>query len=151
MKRSATLLPFSCPHKRTKRPPYYPLFILCIHRIEQRRKTKFRLIFFTGRPVFYVEKQKNDPQKKDTFIKQKAGGRRLFFKTQYAIRKTHLVILLFSFWMTSWAPPSTMEVAETSVSTAFFWNSGMVSAPQLHMVLFTLARLMATLSFKEPA
>ena len=56
-----------------------------------------------------------------------------------------------SFWITSWAPPSTMLVAETRVSTAFSCSSGMDRAPQLHMVDFTLLRVMATLSFRVPA
>ena len=63
----------------------------------------------------------------------------------------YLTELPFSFWMTSCAPPSTMEVADTSVSTAFSCSSGMVSAPQLHMVDLTLARDIATLSFRLPA
>ena len=36
--------------------------------------------------------------------------------------------------MTSWLPPSTMEVEETTVRRAFCCSSGMDSAPQLHMV-----------------
>ena len=56
-----------------------------------------------------------------------------------------------SFWMTSWAPPSTMEVAETRVSFAFCWNSGIFSAPQLHIVERTLLSVRATLSFRRPA
>ncbi len=40
--------------------------------------------------------------------------------------------------VTSWAPPSTMEVAETSVSLASFCRSGMVMTPQLHIVDLTL-------------
>ena len=56
-----------------------------------------------------------------------------------------------SFWMTSWAPPSTMLVEETSVRTAFSCSSGIVRAPQLHMVWRTLLRVSATLSFRLPA
>ena len=44
-----------------------------------------------------------------------------------------------------------MEVADTSVSFALSWNSGIVSAPQLHMVLFSFSRVMAMLSFRLPA
>ena len=40
--------------------------------------------------------------------------------------------------VTSWAPPSTMEVAETSVSLASRCRSGMVITPQLHIVDLTL-------------
>ena len=53
--------------------------------------------------------------------------------------------------ITSWAPPSTMEVAETSVSLAFCCSSLMLRAPQLHMVDFTLVRERFTLSCREPA
>ncbi len=56
-----------------------------------------------------------------------------------------------SFWMTSWAPPSTMLVDETRVRTAFSCSSGIVSAPQLHIVCFTLLSVRATLSFRDPA
>ena len=52
---------------------------------------------------------------------------------------------------TSWAPPSTMEVAETRVSLAFSRNSGMVRAPQLHMVERILDRVVAIPSAEEPA
>ena len=65
--------------------------------------------------------------------------------------RNYLTVFPFSFWMTSCAPPSTMEVADTRVRTAFSCSSGMVSAPQLHMVDLTLARDMATLSFRLPA
>ena len=63
----------------------------------------------------------------------------------------YFIVGAVSLRMTSWAPPSTMEVAETRVSLAFCWNSGMVSAPQLHMVDFTLLSVIATLSFRLPA
>ena len=46
---------------------------------------------------------------------------------------------------------STMLVAETNVRTAFFCSSGIVSAPQLHMVDLTFANDIATLSFSVPA
>ena len=55
------------------------------------------------------------------------------------------------FSTTSWYPPSTMEVADTRVSRALAWRSGMVVTPQLHMVDLTLYRLLATLSFRGPA
>ena len=63
----------------------------------------------------------------------------------------HLITAEVSFWITSWAPPSTMLVADTRVSTAFSCSSGMDRAPQLHMVDRTLLRVMATLSFRVPA
>ena len=44
-----------------------------------------------------------------------------------------------------------MLVAETSVSFAFFCSSGIVSAPQLHMVERTFDSDSATLSFSAPA
>ena len=40
--------------------------------------------------------------------------------------------------ITSWYPPSTILVELTTVSLAFFCSSGMVMAPQLHIVAFTL-------------
>jgi len=53
--------------------------------------------------------------------------------------------------VTSWAPPSTMEVAETRVSLASRWRSGMVMTPQLHMVDLTLYKEASTLSWRGPA
>ena len=53
--------------------------------------------------------------------------------------------------VTSWAPPSTMETEETRVSLASLCRSGMVMAPQLHMVDLTLYRLASTLSWRVPA
>ena len=53
--------------------------------------------------------------------------------------------------VTSWAPPSTMETAETRVSFAPFWKSGMLMKPQLHIVALTLYREASTLSCREPA
>lgn len=58
---------------------------------------------------------------------------------------------LLSLSTTSCAPPSTMLVEEISVIFAFFWSSGMVRQPQLHMVERTLERESSTLSFKLPA
>ena len=55
------------------------------------------------------------------------------------------------FSTTSWLPPSTMEVEETTVSLAFCCSSGMESAPQLHMVLLTLYRVVWTPSASGPA
>ena len=40
--------------------------------------------------------------------------------------------------VTSWYPPSTIDVADTSVRRAFFCRSGMFVTPTLHMVDFTL-------------
>ena len=40
--------------------------------------------------------------------------------------------------VTSWYPPSTIDVAETSVIFASRWRSGIVVTPQLHIVDFTL-------------
>ena len=59
--------------------------------------------------------------------------------------------LLWSLTSTSCAPPSTMEVAETRVSFAFFWSSGMFKAPQLHIVERILLSVVIRLSCKEPA
>ena len=53
--------------------------------------------------------------------------------------------------VTSWAPPSTIEVAETRVSLASRCRSGMLITPQLHMVDLTLYREASTLSCREPA
>ena len=61
----------------------------------------------------------------------------------------HMVYLLRR--VTSWAPPSTMETAETRVSLAFFCRSGMLVTPTLHMVDFTLYREASTLSCRGPA
>ena len=58
---------------------------------------------------------------------------------------------MLSFRMTSWLPPSTMLVEETTVSLAFCCSSGMESAPQLHMVERTLYSVLETPSFSEPA
>ena len=44
-----------------------------------------------------------------------------------------------------------MDVDETMVSFAFSCSSGMVSAPQLHIVDFTFDSVRSTLSFSEPA
>ena len=44
-----------------------------------------------------------------------------------------------------------MLVEETTVRRAFSCNSGIESAPQLHMVLRTLASVTATPSFSAPA
>ena len=52
---------------------------------------------------------------------------------------------------TSWLPPSTMLVEDTTVRRAFSYSSGMVRAPQLHMVLRTLYRVVFTPSAREPA
>ena len=59
--------------------------------------------------------------------------------------------LVVSFKSTSWAPPSTMDTELTSVSFAFSRSSGMVSAPQLHMVERTLASVVAMPSLRAPA
>ena len=53
--------------------------------------------------------------------------------------------------VTSWYPPSTMEVEDTRVSLASRCRSGIFVTPQLHMVLLTLYRLASTLSCREPA
>lgn len=52
---------------------------------------------------------------------------------------------------TSWLPPSTMLVEETTVSRAFSCSSGIELQPQLHMVLFTLYRVVCTPSARGPA
>lgn len=56
-----------------------------------------------------------------------------------------------SFKTTSCAPPSTILVEETSVIFAFSCNSGIVKAPQLHIVDLILLKVKPTLSFKLPA
>ena len=67
-------------------------------------------------------------------------------------KKTYSVTLVALFFrMTSWLPPSTMLVEETTVRRAFYCSSGMVSAPQLHMVLRTLESVTYTPSFSAPA
>ena len=53
--------------------------------------------------------------------------------------------------ITSWLPPSTMLVEETTVSLALDWSYGMELQPQLHMVLFTLYRVDWTPSARGPA
>ena len=55
------------------------------------------------------------------------------------------------FKSTSWLPPSTMLVEETTVRRAFSCSSGIVSAPQLHMVLLTLYSVVCTPSASAPA
>ena len=58
---------------------------------------------------------------------------------------------VFSFRMTSCAPPSTILVEETSVRTAFSCSSSIESAPQLHIVDLTFESDKATLSLRDPA
>lgn len=55
-------------------------------------------------------------------------------------------VIFWSFSTTSCAPPSMILTEETSVSFAFSCNSGMLSAPQLHIVCFIFARVTARLS-----
>ena len=52
---------------------------------------------------------------------------------------------------TSWAEDSWIVVAETSVIFAFSCSSGMLSAPQLHIVWMTLLVVWSTLSCRWPA
>ena len=66
------------------------------------------------------------------------------------LAQNHSALELF-FKITSWLPPSTMEVEDTTVSRAFSCSSGMVSAPQLHMVDFTLYSVVCTPSASGPA
>ena len=73
-------------------------------------------------------------------------GRRL------AIRGNSCQLLGEAFFrITSWLPPSTMEVEDTTVRRAFCCNSSMLSAPQLHMVLRTLYSVVCTPSASGPA
>ena len=70
--------------------------------------------------------------------------------------QTEAGILIYTGWLvdlstTSCAPPSTMETLLTSVSLAFSCSSGIVSAPQLLMVLRTLESVSWTLSLRGPA
>lgn len=60
-------------------------------------------------------------------------------------------VILLSFNTTSWAPPSTILTDDTRVSLALLWNSGMLKAPQLHMVERTLLSVMLRLSWRLPA
>ena len=66
------------------------------------------------------------------------------------LAQNHSALELF-FKITSWLPPSTMEVEDTTVSRALSCSSGMVSAPQLHMVDFTLYSVVCTPSASGPA
>ncbi len=66
-------------------------------------------------------------------------------------RSSYFISICLFLVMTSCAPPSTILVAETNVITAFFCNSGIVSAPQLHIVDFILATVVFTLSLSLPA
>ena len=72
------------------------------------------------------------------------------------IRKLHEILppykrIYLFLRVTSWAPPSTMETAETRVSFASLCRSGMVVTPTLHMVDLTLYREASTLSCRGPA
>ena len=72
------------------------------------------------------------PQKRAAHA-QRTGGPEVPAQDQPLIM---LGVAFFS--TTSWLPPSTMEVEDTTVSLAFCCSSGMESAPQLHMVLLTV-------------
>ena len=79
-------------------------------------------------------------------------------KSSTVLFGTVLFSILFSYFagevdrkVTSWYPPSTMEVEDTRVSLASRCRSGIFVTPQLHMVLLTLYRLASTLSCREPA
>jgi len=52
---------------------------------------------------------------------------------------------------TSWLPPSTMEVEETTVSLAFSCRALILIAPVLHIVDRTLLKDSCTLSLRGPA
>ena len=90
-----------------------------------------------------------------------AGGIQFFSfsrKNSTVLFGTVLFSILFSYFagevdrrVTSWYPPSTMEVEDTRVSLASRCRSGIFVTPQLHMVLLTLYRLASTLSCREPA
>ena len=122
-------------------PPAIPKKCLISLEFTDMREAK-RLPY--GRRLLFDKSQYNPPQTSKPRHPQRDSAV-LFSSFNY------LIVPLLSFWMTSCAPPSTMEVAETRVSTAFSCSSGMVRAPQLHMVDLTLARVMATLSFRLPA
>ena len=64
----------------------------------------------------------------------------------HGINMCYLLKLSLFLTMTSCAPPSTIDVALTSVSLAFFCSSGIVSAPQLHMVERIFAVVSAAVS-----
>ena len=67
-------------------------------------------------------------------ISRKTGIPRLCV---YSLRYSQTVAAP-DFRTTSWAPPSTIDVAETSVILAFFCRSGMLFTPTLHIVDLTL-------------
>ena len=70
----------------------------------------------------------------------------------YALQESYFLgISLESLSKTSCAPPSMIEVDETSVSLAFCCSSLMLKAPQLHMVEVILPSDSCTLSFSGPA
>ena len=77
--------------------------------------------------------------------------RRGGFRCGFGNAQSRRLAAALSFSRTSWAPPSTMEVAETRVSLAFSRSSGMVRAPQLHMVERILASVVAIPSDSAPA
>ena len=72
-------------------------------------------------------------------------------QTGLLVLPDYLSVVFFSLRMTSWAPPSTMDVAETRVILAFCCSSGMVRAPQLHMVDLILLVVFSTFSLSGPA
>ena len=75
----------------------------------------------------------------------------LFFYGTNSENAVRYVFGLLFFRMTSWLPPSTIDVEETTVSLAFSWSSGIESAPQLHIVERTLYNVVVTPSASEPA
>lgn len=70
-----------------------------------------------------------------------------FLNVLYSCLRCYLV----SFRITSCAPPSMMLVDDTSVILAFSLSSGIVIAPQLHIVDFTFPRVISRLSLSLPA
>lgn len=63
----------------------------------------------------------------------------------------YMYLIYLSLRITSCAPPSTIEVDDTSVIFALLWNCGMVIEPQLHIVEMILPKVTSRLSFIFPA
>ena len=69
----------------------------------------------------------------------------------YLCNNYDLYELSISLSITSCAPPSEILTSETIVNLATLCSSGIVVAPQLHIVDFIFATVISKFSFKEPA
>ena len=87
------------------------------------------------RAILRKRPQKRRPASSE---KSEGAGRPAYFQNASAETQPFSTFGVLFFSMTSWLPPSTMLVEETTVRRAFSCSSGMESAPQLHMVLLTL-------------